>query len=341
MMEVKKNIVINQFLVAHTGINGGVPQIKAWMFALLVLLLSIVGIGGGAAVACQKIIVERKPKFLTAGPGLRPYDVTRHLIPLNQIQSGGPSRDQIPALFYPAFISSAAGGRLLKKSERVLGVFWNGQAKAYPVRILNWHELVNDTIGGRPILVSWCPLCGSGVVYDAVIQGKRFQFGVTGKLYQRNMVLYDRQTYSLWSQLLSEAVTGPMAGTRLQVLPIAVNTTWAAWVKDQPETLVLSFHTGYRRDYSMDPYAMWNFPRQPALVVSAGGATKIYPYSELKKAGGEVVDHIGRQTIHIVYHRQARSARVVGEGGVVWFQSYLDDARQFYPRAKVYRGKKK
>ena len=155
------------------------------------------------------------------------------------------------------------------------------------------------------------------------------------------MVLYDRQTYSLWSQLLSEAVTGPMTGTSIRVLPIAVNTTWAAWVKAHAETLVLSFHTGYRRNYNMDHYANWNFPRRPALVVSAGGSTKIYPYSRLDKAQRELLDELGGQTIHIIYDRQARSARVEGGEGVVWFESYLDDARKFYPKATVYRERKK
>ena len=132
-----------------------VLQIKPRTFALLVLLSGIVGMGDVTAIAGQKIVVEHEPRYLSAGPSLKPYDVTRHLIPLNQIQGGSLSRDQIPALFDPEFVPSAVAGYILKKSDRVLGVYLNGQAKAYPVRILNWHELVNDKIGGRPILVSW------------------------------------------------------------------------------------------------------------------------------------------------------------------------------------------
>lgn len=173
-----------------------------------------------------------------------------------------------------------------------------------------------------------------------MIQGKRLEFGVTGKLYKRNMLFYDHETYSLWSQLLSEAVAGPMTGTRLQVLPIAVNTTWGAWLNDHPQTLVLSFKTGYRRDYHMDPYATWNFWRRPALVVSAAGVAKIYPYPKLKKSHGEIVDEVGEQTIHIIYDHRASSARVEAGKGVIWFGSYLDDARHFYPKAKVYGEKK-
>lgn len=103
----------------------------------------------------QKVRVERKPKWIRNGPGTKPFDVTRHLIPLNQIQGGGPPRDAIPALNNPPNMRAEQAGLLLKSSDRVLGVVFGGQAKAYPIRILNWHELVNDTVGGRPILVSW------------------------------------------------------------------------------------------------------------------------------------------------------------------------------------------
>jgi|SRR5579875_1717243 len=103
----------------------------------------------------QKVTIERTPKFIFAGPHQKPFNATRHLIPLNQIRIGTLSKDDIPALDHPAFITAAQANALLKDSDRILGVFLNGQAKAYPVRILNWHEAVNDSIGGRPILVSW------------------------------------------------------------------------------------------------------------------------------------------------------------------------------------------
>ncbi len=103
----------------------------------------------------QTVITEPKTKLVPAGSGQKQLDVTRHTIPLSEIRGGGPQRDGIPALVHPGFITADQVGRLLKKSDRVLGVFLNGEAKAYPVRILNWHELVNDSVGGRPVLVSW------------------------------------------------------------------------------------------------------------------------------------------------------------------------------------------
>ncbi|TAM83415.1 MAG: DUF3179 domain-containing protein [Acidobacteria bacterium] len=103
----------------------------------------------------QRVRIEQKPKLIRNGKGTQPFDVTRHIIPLGKIQGGGPPRGGIPALTDPEDISAEEAGRLLEPSDRVLGVFMNGQAKAYPVRILNWHELVNDRVGGRAILVSW------------------------------------------------------------------------------------------------------------------------------------------------------------------------------------------
>lgn len=163
----------------------------------------------------------------------------------------------------------------------------------------------------------------------------RYLFGVSGRLYQRNALYYDRKTESLWSQLISEAVTGPMAGARLRALP-AQNTTWVEWRQQHPDTLVLSFDTGYQRDYDVDPYAQWKFPRQPALLVSANGEMKIYPYFELRKVGGSVSDHLGGETIRIIYDRSTQSAQAQGKR-IIWFVAYFDRLRAFYPRAEVYR----
>ena len=116
--------------------------------ALSSLLASAQGIRPG-------VKVEKRPIYLPAGRGQTPWNVTRHVIPLKDIQSGGPPRDGIPALNFPAFISAAEANRLLKPSDLVLGIAMKGQAKAYPVRILNWHEVVNDDIAGQPVLVSW------------------------------------------------------------------------------------------------------------------------------------------------------------------------------------------
>ena len=155
------------------------------------------------------------------------------------------------------------------------------------------------------------------------------------------MLFFDRQTDSLWSQLLSEAVTGPLAGARLAVLP-AENTNWGAWKAAHPESQVLSFVTGYVRDYKQDPYAGYLFPRNPALLVAAGGVTRIYPFSELKKGHSPVVDQLGGHSVTIVFDRRSKAATVSdGDPAVIWFVSFLDDLKAFYRGAEIYRARRR
>lgn len=127
---------------------------RAYRILACVVLGCLVLMGAGDSFA-QKVMTERRQRLIPAGPGKKPFDVTRHTIPLDEIRSGGPPRDGIPALFNPEFVPADRVGRRLGDSERVLGVYLNGEAKAYPVAILNYHELVNDSVGGRPVLVTW------------------------------------------------------------------------------------------------------------------------------------------------------------------------------------------
>jgi hypothetical protein len=166
-----------------------------------------------------QLIVEKKERYIPAGPGQKPFDVTRHVIRLDDIQSGGPPKNGIPALDHPAFMSTSEADRSLKAKDMILGAKFSGVAKAYPVRILNWHEVVNDDVGEQPVLISWCPLCGSGLAYNPVAEGHRYTFGVSGLLYRQNLLLFDQETESLWSQLRGQAVAGPLAGTSLRLLP--------------------------------------------------------------------------------------------------------------------------
>ena len=150
------------------------------------------------------------------------------------------------------------------------------------------------------------------------------------------MLLYDRQTDSLWSQLLSQAVTGPLAGNRLSVLP-AEETTWGEWKKEHPDTKVLSFATGYPRDYHVDPYADYPFPRVPALFVTTGEKSKIYPFAELMKAGSPLVDQLGGHSLTVVFNPRSKTARVEGSTSLTWFVSFLDDLKAFFPEAEIFR----
>jgi hypothetical protein len=257
----------------------------------------------------DQLIVEKKERYIPAGPGQKPFDVTRHVIRLDEIQGGGPPKNGIPALDHPAFVTALEADQSLKAQDLILGVEFSGVAKAYPVRILNWHEVVNDDAGELPVLISWCPLRGSGLVYDPRANARRYTFGVSGLLYQQNLLFFDHETESLWSQLRGGAVAGPLGGTSLRLLPVNM-TTWRSWKAKHPQTLVLSFQTGYKRDYSLDPYRDFPLDRHLAFVISINGETKIYPFSELKKAASALQDDLAGHTFTILFDAKQQSVTV-------------------------------
>jgi hypothetical protein len=143
-------------------------------------------------------------------------DRSKALIPLDEIISGGPPPDGIPAIDRPVFVAPGAADAWLKPVEPVLALQVNGDARAYPLQILIWHEIVNDTVGGRFVAVTYCPLCNSGLVFDRVVDGRTLDFGTSGKLYQSDLLMYDRQTHSLWAQM-RRAVVGRRAGTSWRI----------------------------------------------------------------------------------------------------------------------------
>ncbi|MDP6334683.1 MAG: DUF3179 domain-containing protein [Nitrospinaceae bacterium] len=284
------------------------------------------------------------------------FDYSKHSIPKDEIYDGGPGKDGIPAIMKPIFVSADEAG-FLKSKDRVIGFAYKGEAKAYPVKILNWHEIVNDRVGGFPIAVTFCPLCGTGMVFDAMIKKRKMTFGVSGLLYQSDMLMYDHQTESLWSQIRAAAVTGPLTGTQLKLLS-STQTTWEQWKKKYPGSLVLSEKTGYRRDYDRDPYDGYEksprlifavdnvsakfHPKEKIIGVEFDDTVKAYPFSELEKHQGLVNDTINEKRIIIQYDKSSATASILDENGrelpsVVgfWFAWYT-----FHPETKVYTNKK-
>jgi hypothetical protein len=172
--------------------------------------------------------------------------------PAAEIREVGPGRDGIPALDRPRFIAGKSATYLLP-DDRVPGLRLGGIARAYPVKILNYHEIVNDRFGMQPVAVTYCPLCGSGMAFSAEAGDRVLEFGVSGLLFNSDVLLFDRQTESLWSQLQREAISGKMKGTKLEPLPVS-HTTWRDWLGRYPQTTVLSDRTGYSRTYNVDPY---------------------------------------------------------------------------------------
>lgn len=281
------------------------------------------------------------------------FDFSKHSIPLEEILSGGPQKDGIPAILKPEFIQ-ADQPDFLKKDDRVLAFELNGEAKAYPIKILNWHEIVNDTIGGRPVLISYCPLCGTGMAFNPVIEGKRYTFGVSGLLYKSDVLMYDHQTESLWSQIRQKAVTGPLTGTRLRLLPL-VHTTWGAWRAEHPMTQVLSTDTGFKRDYTRDPYESYALsnrlmfpvgkgdehlrPKAWVLGVELDGVARAYPFSELERSPQSFTDALGSKRVILSFDRASRTARIRDDAGndLPAVVAYWFAWAAFHPETEVYR----
>jgi hypothetical protein len=281
------------------------------------------------------------------------FDLSDALVPVAEIQGGGPEKDGIPALDHPAFIV-ADQADFLASDDRVLGLAHHGIAKAYPIVILNWHEVINDRFGSEPVVVTFCPLCGTGMAFLATVEGRVLDFGVSGLLYNSDVLLYDRQTESLWSQLMTTAITGPLKGQRLTMAPVA-HTTWADWrQRHHPQTLVLSPDTGHQRDYGRDPYAGYVqseqvmfplrfknrrfHPKEPVIGVELDGRFKAYPFTELERTAISFADQIGDHPVRIEYDAAHRTGRVFDATGQqipsvigFWFAWYA-----FHPETEVY-----
>jgi hypothetical protein len=178
-------------------------------------------------------------------------------IRLEEIVWGGVRKDGIPALTNPRHIA-AAEATYLEPDELVFGVAIDGDARAWPLRILDWHEMLNDVVGGVPVTLAYCTLCGSGILYDARVPGHDapFVFGSSGLLYRSNKLMYDQATHSLWNQFTGRPVVGPLTGSgiELAVLPVTI-TSWQDWRARHPDTKVLALETGYERTYVRgEPY---------------------------------------------------------------------------------------
>ncbi len=251
---------------------------------------------------------------------------------LREVQWGGVPLDGIPTIDDPEAIP-ADTARFMRDTDTVFGVSLGGQHRAYPVKVLSWHELLNDTVGGRPIALSFCTLCGSGILYLAEdAGGTRLLFGTSGLLYRSNKLMFDRATLSLWSNLTGEAVVGERAeeGARLTMLPMTL-TRWDAWRQRHPDTTIMrpdpavAQRTGYRYiEGAADEaragveFAVWR--RSDALERNArvyalriNGEAKAYPLDKLRE---EVLvqDTLGGLEIVIVLDAASGAVRAYESG---------------------------
>ena len=251
-------------------------------------------------------------------------DFSKHTVPYAEILSGGPPKDGIPAIDEPHYVRVNEADSWLKPVEPVILVEVGQEARAYPLQILIWHEIVNDTINGLPLTITFCPLCNTAIAFERRFNGQILDFGTTGRLRYSNLIMYDRQSETWWQQANGEAIAGHYAGSQLLFYP-AVIVAWEEFKSRYPEGTVLSRETGFSRSYSENPYIgyddvrnppfLYNGPRTPGelppmarvLTLDLDGEAVAYPYETLEKV--QVVnDVVGGQPIVVLWASGTASA---------------------------------
>ena len=254
-------------------------------------------------------------------------------ISAQEIVWGGVAVDGIPPLEAPRFLTPSEAAAWIFADDQVIGVELNGDARAYPRRIIEWHEMVNDTVGGVPVSLAFCTLCGSAILYDGRHGDQVYRFGTSGLLYRSNKLMYDRNTRSLWEQFTGEPAWGSLVGTgvKLTTLPV-VHTTWEAWLADHPDTKVLDIDTGFDRDYASgaayrDYWASSDliFPapdrdgplgrKDSVLAVRIDDQVTAYPIA-LLASEALIQDQIGDRPVLIVATADGSGGRAYESGGL-------------------------
>lgn len=233
------------------------------------------------------------------GSGTPPPANTGWSIPIEEVLDGGPGKDGIPALVNPNF-NTVANTSYVRNTDLVIGFKQGDDVRAYPHAILDWHEIVNDNIDDVSVAITFCPLTGTGIGWSRIINGMETTFGVSGLLYNTNLIPYDRLTDSNWSQILNESVNGTLIGSRADLFPV-FETDWQTWKAMYPNSKVLSINTGFSRTYGVSPYGDYNtnnsrflFPvpkdsrlpnKERVLAIIDGEDAKAYRFQHLDTGG--------------------------------------------------------
>ncbi len=246
-------------------------------------------------------------------------DGVRYSAHPSKLVQGCPSMDCIPSIDDPAFVE-ARDADWLDPNDTVIGLEQNGEARAYPLGILNVHEIVNDEVGGEEVAVTYCPLCRSGLVYSREVDGQVLEFGVSGKLYNANLVMYDRQTQTYWSQVQGRAIVGPLVPSELEIRT-SVITGWQDWRNGHPDTKVLSRDTGIypASSYDSNPYTGYaatesvgfgvgevddRLPSKTLVYgLTAGGVSKAYTEKDIRRED-LIQDELGGVPVMLVEDQQ-------------------------------------
>ena len=249
-------------------------------------------------------------------------DLTKHSVPLDEITIVL-FRDAIQAIDDPKFITQEEADGWIEAQEPVISLDINGNARAYPLQILTWHEIVNDVVGGVPVAVTFCPLCNSAIVFDRRSEGVVYDFGVSGNLRFSDLIMYDRQTQSWWQQFTGEGIVGELTGKQLTILPAPI-ISWQDFKAANPSGDVLSRDTGFTRSYGRNPYAGYDrvnnspflfdgdldgrlLPMERVAAVAVGNADVAFPFSVLEQE--VVVSHsLNGQDLVVFFVPGTRSA---------------------------------
>jgi len=275
-------------------------------------------------------------------------DFSQHIVPYDEILSGGPPKDGIPAIDDPEFINVSDADQWLEPQEPIMFVQVGEDARAYPIQVVIWHEIVNDTVGGEPLVVTFCPLCNTAIAFKRTVNGEIFDFGTTGRLRFSNLIMYDRQTETWWQQASGLAIAGELTGTQLEFYPASI-IAWEDFKTAHPDGKVLSRDTGFNRSYGRNPYGGYDDVNQPpflyfgpetpdvlppvarVLAVELGDETVAYPFRVLEDEQA-VNDVVGDTPIVVLWEPGTASAldaaivsagRDVGAGNA--FDRRLDD----------------
>jgi hypothetical protein len=277
---------------------------------------------------------------------------TKYLINPNKIVDGGPPKDGIPSIDNPKFVSVQEADEWIQDNELVLAIVYKGIKRVYPLQILVWHEIVNDNIVEDPILITYCPLCGSGIAYERIIDGEEVEFGTSGKLYNSNLVMYDRKTDSYWTQIDGLAVVGELTGMKLKAVSIDT-VVWRDWKKEHPDSEVLSQDTGFSRQYGSDPYGNYYedtflifpvenednriHPKTVVFGIEVDGTFKAYKEDDLKELKvikdtvNEVNLKVERDSVGIVKITNIGTGEEIVKERDFWFAWYA-----FHPETELY-----
>ena len=252
-------------------------------------------------------------------------DFKKFTVSLSEFEGGGPGKDGIPAIDTPKFTTAKQADDYLEAREPVVQLVGaGGEVRAYPLQILIWHEIVNDTVGGVPVTITFCPLCNTTIVFDRRLDGRVLDFGTTGNLRNSDLVMYDRQTETWWQQFGGDGVVGVLAGKKLTKLPASI-VAWENFKREHPTGKVLSRDTGFGRSYGQNPYTGYDSidsppffpvkgqddkrlqPKERVVFIERGEERVVVPFAALAEKEKIEVEVAGER-LEVVWQAGTRSA---------------------------------